>query len=419
MRAKYKPQIIESVFYDSAASDAEDDAFIAAVRRRATVDGGDSPTAAARGLPVAPPAHGDDATRARVRAIRKAIVGEGDALRARHPWLEPAQDAIGAALIAVCVATNVAVAVGFAKGAVGWPVAIVVAAFAQSILHEIEHDLIHGCYFLKRFGPSSVNAALAVVYACRLSTINPWSRRKLHINHHVASGTRADLEERAITNGQPWGPFRLLLTGDNALAVALRPMASLREFRDYVRTLPEADAVTNPKHYLRVRAVLLAYNAGGYFPFGAAHYGAWYAFLVDAALKAAGLPAGLLGAGTAAAAAARVYAAAFAAPNFMRTFCLHFVSSNVHYVGIGRGDVMNQTQVLTSPIFYPFQLFCFNFGGTHAIHHFVVRDPFYIRQAIAGRVLPVMRANGVRFNDFGTFARANRLPGADAKAKLR
>jgi len=40
----------------------------------------------------------------------------------------------------------------------------------------------------------------------------------------------------------------------------------------------------------------------------------------------------------------------------------------------------------------------------------VVRDPFYIRQAIAPRVLPIMKAHGVRFNDLGTFWRANRVP---------
>ena len=339
----------------------------------------------------------------------------GDDVRARHPWLEPCQDLIGATLIATCIAANVALAFAFARGAIGWAPTIVLAALAQSILHEVEHDLIHGCYFLKRFGPGAVNAALAAVYACRLSTINPWSRRRLHVNHHVASGTKADLEERAITNGQPWGPFRLLVTGDNALAVLLRPMASLRELRDYVRTLPEADPEVNPDSYLRARAILLALNAGGYIPGGVLHYGLWYAFLADAVVKAAFGGAGILGVGTAAFTIARVYAAAFGAPNFLRTFCLHFVSSNVHYVGIGRGDVLNQTQVLTTPLFWPFQLFCFNFGGTHAIHHFVVRDTFYIRQAIASTVLPVMKANGVRFNDLGTFARANRLPPADAK----
>ena len=48
-------------------------------------------------------------------------------------------------------------------------------------------------------------------------------------------------------------------------------------------------------------------------------------------------------------------------------------------------------------------------GGTHAIHHFAVKEPFYIRQWNAGIAHQVMREMGVRFNDFGTFLRANRL----------
>ena len=50
----------------------------------------------------------------------------------------------------------------------------------------------------------------------------------------------------------------------------------------------------------------------------------------------------------------------------------------------------------------------FNFGSSHAIHHFVVKEPFYIRQLTVPFAHRVMREMGVRFNDFGTFARANR-----------
>ena len=67
-----------------------------------------------------------------------------------------------------------------------------------------------------------------------------------------------------------------------------------------------------------------------------------------------------------------------------------------------------QTQVLNAKRFLPFQLFCFNFGSTHGIHHFVVGEPFYIRQLTAADAHKVMRENGVLFNDLGTFARANR-----------
>jgi fatty acid desaturase len=445
----FRRRHVEAVFYDSAASDAEEDGDGQAHR-----PGGYRRRRAGGAAPVAPPtisttavvppptsssssaaddvsvdlrpgstaavfaeqdaALAEEGDRARVRAIRRAILDAGDDLRAAHPWLEPAQDAIGATLLLGALAANVAVALAFAKGALGWPATVITAALAQSILHELEHDLIHACYFAKRWGAAAVNAALALVYAPRLSTINPWARRRLHLNHHNAAGTPPDMEERAITNGMAWDARRLLCTGDNLLAIALRPAESMRELREYVRSLPEADPSVNKEGWLKERAAAVVRNAlFGYLPLGGLHYGLWYAFLADMALKAVGFNggAGLLGASTGLLCrAVTTYAAAFGASNFLRTFCLHIVSSNIHYVGIARGDVLNQTQVWTHPATWPAQLFCFCFGATHAIHHFVVRDPFYIRHLIAPRVLPVMKANGVRFNDFGTFGRANRVP---------
>jgi hypothetical protein len=66
----------------------------------------------------------------------------------------------------------------------------------------------------------------------------------------------------------------------------------------------------------------------------------------------------------------------------------------------------------------PLQLFCFNFGNTHAIHHFVVRDAFYIRHLGADESLEVLRRHGIRFNDMGTFKRANRMRTVEENAQL-
>src|SRR5690606_37163110 len=79
-------------------------------------------------------------------------------------------------------------------------------------------------------------------------------------------------------------------------------------------------------------------------------------------------------------------------PNFIRSFSLQFVSSNMHYYGdIDPRDVIKQTQVLTPWWMIPFQLFCCNFGATHAIHHFVVKEPFYIRQMTSKTAHKVMK----------------------------
>jgi hypothetical protein len=87
----------------------------------------------------------------------------------------------------------------------------------------------------------------------------------------------------------------------------------------------------------------------------------------------------------------------------------------MHYCGdVESGNVMQQTQVLNPWWMWPLQAFCFNFGSTHGIHHFVVKEPFYIRQMTAPVAHKVMAEMGVRFNDFGTFGRANRFAMLDA-----
>lgn len=43
----------------------------------------------------------------------------------------------------------------------------------------------------------------------------------------------------------------------------------------------------------------------------------------------------------------------------------------------------------------------------------MVKEPFYIRQLTVPVAHKVMREMGVRFNDFGTFGRANRFVGED------
>jgi hypothetical protein len=55
----------------------------------------------------------------------------------------------------------------------------------------------------------------------------------------------------------------------------------------------------------------------------------------------------------------------------------------------------------------PLNLFCCNFGSTHAMHHLVISQPFYLRQLVAKKMYPILRENGIRFNDFNTVLNAN------------
>ncbi|MDQ8038046.1 MAG: fatty acid desaturase [Pedobacter sp.] len=347
---------------------------------------------------------------ARSQRIRQGILEAGNALRARHPWLEKHQNAIGMTIFWASIAGILGTAWAYYAGAIAWYVAIPLAAFCMSILHELEHDLIHMMYFRKnKFWNDFM---LAGVWLFRPSTISPWVRRRLHIHHHKVSGTETDLEERGITNGEKWGVKRLLMTGDNMLAIYLRPFATYKMTRAFVR---EVSKTKEEAHSIARENVL------GYFPLGVINYALWHGFIVYHATL---ITLGLFGIHPAIPAVlesvmsvVNFYAVVIAAPNALRTFCLHFVSSNMHYYGdVEKGNIVQQCQIWTTPWAIPLHLFCFNFAGTHAFHHFVVRDAFYIRQWLAPGLYPLMRENGVRFNDFGTFKRANRM---HAKPVLR
>ncbi|HET8871316.1 MAG TPA: fatty acid desaturase [Aquabacterium sp.] len=315
--------------------------------------------------------------------VRTLVLAEGQRWRQRHPILQH-QDALGVAWLLFAWAGVILSAWGYVIGAWSAWVTVPMVAFFASITHELEHDLIHWMYFRKR--PWAHHLMMACVWLARPSTINPWIRRHLHFQHHKASGTAEDYEERAITNGERWGWLRLWMTADNVMAVVLR--------------VPRA-----PTWKLRRRMMWRA--ALGYFPLGWINWGLWYLFLAYHLGHAVGLS--WAQSWSAAAEWVDTLVVIWIGPNVLRTFCLHFVSSNMHYFGdVEPGNVVQQTQVLNPWWMWPLQLFCCNFGSTHAIHHFVVKEPFYIRQLTAPVAHRAMREAGVRFNDFGTFKRANR-----------
>ncbi|PXV69660.1 fatty acid desaturase [Sinimarinibacterium flocculans] len=321
--------------------------------------------------------------------IKAVVLKAGADLRQRHPWLRH-QNAIGMGILLASLAGMTGTAWLYLAGHLAWWLCLPVVAIFASFTHELEHDLIHWMYFRKR--PLLHHLMMALVWLARPSTINPWIRRTLHFRHHKYSGTEKDAEERGITNGRPWGLARLLMLADATLALLLRvPQAKDR----------------------RHRLLLLIGGPIAYFPLGWAFWGLWYVFLGYHGANAVAALAGSEIAWSAATLARMQWlnplVVVWIGPNVLRSFCLHFVSSNMHYYGDVEDDnVVQQTQVLNPWWLVPFQLFCFNFGATHAIHHFVVKEPFYVRQWTAREAHAVMREMGVRFNDFGSFTRANR-----------
>ena len=321
--------------------------------------------------------------------IRQVVLAKGMELRERYPILKH-QDALGAGILAFALAGMIGSAALYITGHMTWWVCLLLNAFFASLTHELEHDLIHSMYFRKQRVPH--NLMMGLVWLARPSTINPWIRRHLHLNHHKVSGTETDMEERAITNGEPWGFARLLMVGDNMMSAFIR----------LLRAPTWAHKWNILKRVFKV-----------YAPLALLHWGAWYVFL---GFHAASGIASLLGAPIEWSATTLsvmqvidIAAVVIIGPNVLRTFCLHFISSNMHYYGdVELGNVMQQCQVLNPWWLWPLQAFCFNFGSSHGIHHFVVKEPFYIRQMTVPVAHKVMREMGVRFNDFGTFGRANR-----------
>ncbi len=340
----------------------------------------------------------------RTQLIRAQITAAGERARARHPWLAH-QDLIGLGIQLGSVAGMIVTAVLYLQGMLPAWATIVIAALFASLTHEIEHDLIHQMYFKGK--PRMQNLLFLLGWLARPSTVSPWQRRDLHFHHHKRSGSASDLEERGITNGERWGLRRLLMLADGRLAIVLRPKTIRNMLSSYVK---EVDKPTSRQAWIQA----MRSHSGSYWPIGTVYWTAWHAFLayhlVDLGSRLMGQPMVWSGTVETAMSVLNPLAVCLLIPNAIRSFCLHFISSNMHYYGdIDSGNVMHQTQVFTHPVFWPLQLFCFNFGSTHAIHHFVVGQPFYLRQMIAPEAHDIMRKMGVRFNDLGTFARANRL----------
>lgn len=326
----------------------------------------------------------------RARRIRELVRSEEECVLARFPFLAR-RNAVGAAFFLLAAGGMAALGGLYWAGWIPWYLCLFGNAFLASILHEIEHDLIHFLYFKNR--PRLHDAMMLGVWVLRGNVVHGWYRRGLHVHHHRASGTESDVEERLLGLGMPWGLKRLAATVDGTLAFLVSGRRLAREVPGFEkRDLARAAMPVYPVFVL-VLAVFLASHGlrllvPGYEP--------------SAVLVAIHPAIDLL-------------AVAWVFPNYLRQASLQLVSSNVHYYE-DVSSIDEETQVLRPVWLWPLQLFCFNFGSTHLLHHYVVEQPFYLRQLVAWRVLPRLAELGVRVNDVATFRRANRF---SAKTTLR
>lgn len=337
--------------------------------------------------------------------IRREIIASYQALKEKYPFLRY-QNFIGFTIFLVCLVMSGVLGWLWYEGTLpAWGL-IVGNAFLFGVLHELEHDLIHFIYF--KNNKIVHNIMLLTVWLVRPLTLNPWFRRVLHFHHHKFSGTLHDVEERGVTNGEKWSLKRLLFTPDLVIGNILRVFGL---FRDIKREVDKGNLKFQTAKKLKLSGVF------GLIPFTILSHVILYVFFTNILLNFLHEAYGFMW----------VFSDSIQymlewlnpviyiilLPNLLRQFCLHFITSNLHYFGdVEQGNVIEQTQVLNVWWTFPFQLFCFFFGWTHAIHHFVVNETFYLRHIARKKAHEIMRQHGVRFNDLGTFRRANRYHGA-------
>lgn len=340
-------------------------------------------------------------------AIRKEINAQYKAFKEKHSILKY-QNFWGFLIFFVSIAVVTTTAILWKRNIIPTWLLIVINAFFFGVLHELEHDLIHWMYF--KNNKIIHHGMLLIIWLLRPLTINPWIRRQLHYHHHKFSGTLHDVEERGVTNGEKWSIKRFLFTPDLVIGGLLR-VNSL--FEDIKREMKDGRLKMELGNQLKRNAVL------GLVPVTIIAHVILYIFVLLGVLQwfdfsfveESSFFIGLQSVMN----FLQPYIYIILLPNVLRQFCLHFITSNIHYFAdVEEGNVIEQTQVLNVWWTFPFHVFCFFFGWTHAIHHFVVNETFYVRHLTRKKAQTVLKENGVRFNDLGTFRRANRFHELDS-----
>ncbi|EPG74398.1 stearoyl-CoA 9-desaturase [Leptospira fainei serovar Hurstbridge str. BUT 6] len=323
----------------------------------------------------------------KAKRIIKWIRYSDSKFRKRFAFLKY-QNAIGFGITIGSAAGMIFLAGLYIAGLIPFWACIIGNGILASFLHEMEHDLIHSIYFKE--SPRMQNFLFWLVWLFRANTVNPWFRKEIHLLHHKLSGNPEDVEERFISNGMPFGWKRFLVMVDPIMAVVLQGPKIRKDAIHYLKKI-KSSPIKGP-----FRSIFLLL---------------WYSFLIWGSFAVLnwviGSPIQEKGWVATAHNVLNTAAVVYLIPCWLRQTAIQIVSSNMHYYGDVKG-LYQQTQVLDSWLVLPLHLFCFNFGATHGIHHFVVSQPFYLRQAVAPSVRPILKKYGIRFNDFESMLRANR-----------
>ena len=326
-----------------------------------------------------------DDYRADTKAIMLAIRDADRRMRERFPVLRH-QTALGMGFMGFGYTAAAVSAWLFIDGLIPAWACIVINAMAFDVLREIQHDLFHNLYFKGRW--TLQNIVLFLIWPALGNVPSPLYRRKIHLQHHASSGHEEDLEERLIGNGTGFGPLRWLTMIDTGLSTVFRrrELETIPGFKrsEFLRSLVPVNVIFYFMwlSFLGYHGATLAASLVGF----TLEPPAWLAPVVSIL---------------------NVVAVVWVLPNVIRQACLQVLTSCMHYYGDVESTVQ-ETQVLSKWYWLPLQLFSCNFGNSHSIHHFFVAQPFYLRELVRREAHTVMRNHGVRFDDLGTFSRANR-----------
>lgn len=316
--------------------------------------------------------------------IRKWIRFREKQLRKKYRVLQ-FQDQIGLGIVLFSAAGMIGFGAAYLADFIPAWLCIIANGILASFLHEVEHDTIHNLYYKHK--PKVQDFMFWVIWLFRANSVSPWYRRVLHTLHHKVSGRPQDIEERSIGNGMPFGWKRFLVMTDLNMSLRIQG-PGLRKDAPRLRELGMKRSHWPTKFF----------------------YISWYVFLftnlINASLLLISSPMAQNTYFQSVLSVVNAAGVVYLLPNWIRQACLQIVSSNMHYYG-GIERVFEQTQVLNSLILLPFQLFCFNFGSTHSLHHFVVYQPFYMRQLIAPFAHPAMKKYGIPFNDWKSIFHSN------------
>ena len=304
------------------------------------------------------------------RRIRAVLRTHEKRLKKEYPILQH-QDALGLLIYSASFVMIFGLARGYLSGVLPAWATILLLTFPISTLHELEHDLIHDMYF--KHVPGIQNIMFAGIWVMKMNA-NPWDRKVIHLKHHRVSGQTTDVEERLIGMGLPFG-FKRLLIALTPLGSALQ-ISSIKKaepYHDWYRTHHLVAPAVFLFHLLLAGAALQAYVPG------------WFAETCVHFFVLIGMP------------------------NIIRQACLVLISSYTHYYDdIPANSAFHQNQVLDSWLVWPMQAMCWMFGRTHILHHYWPSQSFYMRSLVSDYAIAECKRSGVRFNDFGIVARANR-----------